>query len=267
MDEVFSTRSADEAEARAALGESSLESGNLELAFARFGEALRLDPHSERAKQGVLRCLESRHPRLRPLLRYTIWLSRRAAPVRGGIVIGGYLVLRLASGYLGRNPTLQKWAYPLVGLLLVFVFVHFAADSLFHWLLYRDPTGRQVLTDRQVRDVHLVGVFFLFVVALPVGFLAALFGKTGLLVAGVSYLVLPLVVLLKIPPERSRLVPSLVLGVSCVLFCAVASVEASRAPSADHPQPGVGSFVFAVLLSVATMVLANRARFPIRPRS
>jgi len=103
-------------------------------------------------------------------------------------------------------------------------------------------------------------------IAIPVGALATVLGKPALLIGAIAYLVLPVASLKKIPPDRSRLVPGLVLGVSCLLCFALFSVEWTRPASADHPHPGVSSFVLAVLLSVTTMLVVNRRRFPVEAR-
>jgi hypothetical protein len=124
-----------------------------------------------------------------------------------------------------------------------------------------------VLSDVQVRDAHLVGVLLLFAGAIPIGFLAWLLGKAGFLAAAFLYLLLPIRFVSKIPAARSRWTPSIVLAFAWLVCLAVFATEWSRPRGKDPLTPGLESFAIAVVLSLTTLLIANRARFPVRKRA
>ena len=260
------TQDRDEAGARAAQGWSSLHGGAADQALTLFEESLRLDPRNPSAREGVVAAMRFRIVFLRPMLRYLLWLSRHSKAVRFAIVVGGYVLLRGALKIAEVNPSFSKWFFPLAALTFLFAFVHWGSDPIFNWLLLKDPRTRRLLTDVQVRDAHLVGVLLLFGLAIPVGFLAWLFGKAGFFAAAFLYLLLPILLIRKIQGARARLTPCIVLALAWLTCLAVFSAEWPRPRGTEPLTPGLGSFALAVVFSLATMLVANRARFPVRRR-
>jgi Flp pilus assembly protein TadD len=138
-------RDADDAFAHTGRGWIGLRTGETNTA-AHFRNALRIDPDSEWAKEGLIQSLKARNPVFRLMLRYFLWMETQTAArqrlfIFGGII--GYTVLRrLAIAQPGLAPLI----WPLLGLYIAFVLLSWLADPLFDTLLRFDAEGRTALS-------------------------------------------------------------------------------------------------------------------------
>jgi len=77
------------------LGWTCLHQGQHREALQHFREALRLDPESEWARNGMIYALRARFVAYRLLLTFYLWMSRLNPKVRSGILIGAVILMRV----------------------------------------------------------------------------------------------------------------------------------------------------------------------------
>jgi Flp pilus assembly protein TadD len=159
-------RDADDAFAHAGRGWIGLRAGEAD-ASAHFRNALRIDPESEWAKEGLIQSLKARNPIFRLMLRYFLWMETQTAGrqrlfIFGGII--GYSVLRRVAV---AQPGLAPLIWPVLGLYIVFVLLSWIADPLFDTLLRFDAEGRRALSaDRISASNWLAAALIAIVIAL-----------------------------------------------------------------------------------------------------
>jgi tetratricopeptide (TPR) repeat protein len=138
-------------------GWAQLEAGDHRAAMASFREALRLNPHSEWAKRGVIKALNARNPLYRVMLSYFFWMSRMTPRVRYTVIFGLAIGRVLVQNIAEQNPAAAPFLYPIIAAYVLFVLFTWTADPLFNLLLRFDPVGRYVLSPAQVRAANGVG--------------------------------------------------------------------------------------------------------------
>jgi len=138
-------------------GWAQLEGGDHRAAMASFREALRLDPHSEWAKRGVIKALNARRPLYRVLLGYFFWMSRMTPRARYTVIFGLAIGRAILQSIADQNPAAAPFLYPVIAAYLLFVLFTWTADPLFNLLLRFDPVGRYVLSPKQIRAASGVG--------------------------------------------------------------------------------------------------------------
>lgn len=139
-------------------GWALLEGGQHKPAMESFREALRLDPHQEWAREGIVSALKARNPAYRLLLAYFFWMSRMPPGLRTGVWIGLFVVTRLLRGVAKTNPAAAPFIQPLLFLYALFCLFTWIADPMFNLLLRFDPVGRYALSPRQSRSAVGVGL-------------------------------------------------------------------------------------------------------------
>jgi tetratricopeptide (TPR) repeat protein len=130
-------------------GYAYLQAGDHRNALLHFREALRLDPGSAAAREGVLGALNARNPIYRLLLRYFFFMSRIPRGMQFVLLFGGWYVVNVASNVSSHNPGLAPYIVPVRIGYIVFVFLAWTANPLFNVLLRFDPLGRLALTRQQ----------------------------------------------------------------------------------------------------------------------
>jgi hypothetical protein len=145
------SRYPDNASIHANYGWALLQQGKSVEAMHAFREALRLEPHLEWARQGVVQAFKARNPLYQWLLRYFLWMSRLNLRTKGLIVVLGWLLAQLLG--------------PLLWLYLLFVFLTWVADPLTTLLLRLDRYGRLVLSERDINASNWVGGLLLVALA------------------------------------------------------------------------------------------------------
>ncbi len=134
------------------MGWTKLDGGEVRDAMHHFREALRLDPSSEYARQGIVEALKARNPAYRLVLRMGLSLVKLPKSVQWSIFVGGFVGYRLLRGFAAANPTFS----PAIGLLLsaymVFCWCAWFAVPVFNLLLRFDRDGRHALNDEQIRE-------------------------------------------------------------------------------------------------------------------
>jgi len=162
-------------------------------ALVHFREALRIDPTLEYAQQGIVESLKARNPLYRWMLVYFLWMARLSDGARWGIILGGYLIMRVLRGAGRANPDLLPWITPILVLYFVFVLLTWFAYPLFNLLLRFNKFGWYALN----RDQRSASNWFGACLAIFVGGLVAELAfrfPLGILVAGFAVgMALPLV--------------------------------------------------------------------------
>ena len=148
-------------------------------ALPHFREALRLDPTSESARQGLVQSLHARSPLYRWMLRYYLWTSRLTQTEFWGammLVSAINSALRAAARVF---PPLLILLIPYFIFYMAFTFFSWISDSLFNLLLRLSPTGKLILSKDEAASAAgcgFTGMLFLINVC---AFIAALFLRPG----------------------------------------------------------------------------------------
>lgn len=212
-------------------GWSLLESGQQDLAFEHFREALALDPESDWAREGIVEALKSRNVVYRYLLRYFLFMSRLSRTVLWGIMIGGYLLMRWLMSYAASHPEASPYCMTLVVAYAAFALLTWLGQPLFNLILFTDKFGRRALSADQRRQAICVGG--LLVTGSVIAVATALVSTSKL--DGVVYKSALWIALLSLPtvaifqcavgwPRRTALFATLALGVLAIIPMVVVAV-------------------------------------------
>ena len=139
---------------QAQAGWVALETNRPKEALEHFREALRLDPESDFAREGLVEALKARYYVYRLFMRFVYWSGTLSDGVRRGLFLGAYLVVRFVP--------------LLLPLYLAFVFMSWFSDVIFESLLRVSAYGRLALSEQQTRHSNQ----FLGLLAVAVGALA-----------------------------------------------------------------------------------------------
>ena len=136
-------------------GWAALQAGERDAAERHFLEALRLDPRSEAAREGLLESFKSRAPWYRAWLRVNLWLARFSRGNRWLILIGLFLVVRFSRSML-RGPLAPFGALLTVLWLGLVLWVHLASGTA-NAIVLLDGRARHALRPRERLEAIAVG--------------------------------------------------------------------------------------------------------------
>jgi len=111
-------------------GWNKLSAGDHRGALGHFREALRLDPNSELAKQGMVAACRARNPLYRAVLRYFLWVGRLDRRAYFAAVAVGAFGAKLLAGLARAVPATRVVVLPLLVLYASLVIVSAAAAPL-----------------------------------------------------------------------------------------------------------------------------------------
>lgn len=160
------------------MGWTLLESGDHRKALEHFREALRLDPTSEWAREGIVEAMKARNPIYRGMLRYFFWMGKLQAKAQWALILGAVIGVRFLRSAAKGNPTLEPVAAAISVLYLVFMAATWLAKPLFDLILRLDAFGRLCLSEDQIKGSNLLGATLLAALGLA---LAGWFLPSGLL--------------------------------------------------------------------------------------
>ncbi|MGX5818928.1 tetratricopeptide repeat protein [Chitinophaga lutea] len=133
-----------------------LENGDAKGALRHFAEALRIDPSSRMAQQGMVEALKGKYLVYRLYLRYMFWMSNLTAGYQWAFVIGFFLASRGLNALSNTYPALQPFVVPLLVLLVVFAFSTWIIQPLGNLFLRFNQYGRYLLDKREILASNLV---------------------------------------------------------------------------------------------------------------
>lgn len=196
---------AEDAFAHAGRGWIGLRSGDPS-SIDHFQEALRLDPSSEWAREGLIESLKARNPMYRTLLRWFLWIHaqtrlRQSVIIFGGII--GYSVLRRVAV---NRPDLAPFIWPILIAYILFIVVSWIADPLFDTLLRFDKEGRTILTPDRIRASNwlVVGIGSAAIAAVAAA--AGVHDHMIFVAITLGFLILPIAATFQVDPGRGRTV-------------------------------------------------------------
>jgi tetratricopeptide (TPR) repeat protein len=142
-----------------AAGWNLLHAGKYEEAQTHFREALRLNPESELAREGLVESFKTRSRIYRLYLRWVLWLSGKSDNFQFGLFIGAWLAVRYVRKALpGPLGTLIVNCY-----LIFVVWVH-VARGLGNFILVCDRNARHALRRNEQWEACVVGLCMIFAV-------------------------------------------------------------------------------------------------------
>lgn len=122
---------------QAQAGWVALETNRPKEALEHFREALRLDPESDFAREGLVEALKARYYVYRTFMRFVYWSGTLSGGLRRGLFLGAYVVVRFVP--------------VLLPIYLIFVYMSWFSDVIFESLLRFSAYGRMALSERQTR--------------------------------------------------------------------------------------------------------------------
>ncbi len=172
-------------------GYTLLQKGDFDAAIQAFGEALRLEPNFDAAKEALVEALKGRYKIYALFLKYVFFMSRLTSGQQFGIFIGGYIAQRFG------NATLTNAGYPLfgglvTGIYLILIIFTWGASSIFNALLFLHPIGRYALDKKEKRislavNINLLVAIILAITGIALGSLAIAVPAIGFMVCIIPY--------------------------------------------------------------------------------
>lgn len=162
-------RNAEDDSAHTSAGWMSLMRGDHKQANQHFLEALRINPMSENARMGLIESFRARSWMYRANLRFCHWMSQFTEGRQNAIMIGGFVVYQMLSGYL--KTVSPFWANVVIGIWLVLALWSHLARGLSTSFVTMDRFARQALKPREYWEGVVVGgLIFLSLAALLLGY-------------------------------------------------------------------------------------------------
>lgn len=193
----------DNASGHANLGWSWLRRGEHREAAGHFREALRLDPGSDWAREGMVESLEARYLLYRVLLRFFFWMDTLSSGARMAVIFGGYFAIRVLRNVARDHEALAPVITPLVVAYGLFAVMTWIGSALFDLLLRLHPDGKLALRRRDIFAADLVGG--LLAVAVVLAVVGALGGGVRWLTSAMvlGSLAIPMPHAIRQPPSSS----------------------------------------------------------------
>jgi tetratricopeptide (TPR) repeat protein len=133
-----------------------LRQSNPEQALESFREALRLEPTLDWAREGIIEALKARKGLYRLFLRYSFWMASLTPRARWFVIIGLFVLARIARATLRENPELLPILGPALGVYFLFVLATWIAGPLSNLLLRFDRFGRLALRPHEMMASNLI---------------------------------------------------------------------------------------------------------------
>ncbi|HEX5324367.1 MAG TPA: tetratricopeptide repeat protein [Capsulimonadaceae bacterium] len=205
-------RDPENAYTHATLGWSLLEQGQPKQAMIHFREALRLEPEMEWARVGIIEAMKARNPIYRILLGYFFWMSRLGSQKQSAVIIGAYILSRVARGVAAAEPGLRPFVLPLIFAYALFAYVTWTSQPLFNLLLRLDPFGRLALTKRQIAASNWFGLTLLVSLGCFIGWLVTQRDSLLLETVGFLFISIPVAIFFRSNLRKSATPYSMIYG-------------------------------------------------------
>lgn len=236
-------------------GWSSLQAGDRQRAETHFREALRLDPDSEAAREGLLESFRARSVFYRAYLSYSFMMQRFTAGKQWLIIIGIYLAYRVLGSALGAIHPLFAGVLALAWLgIVLWVWL---APGVGNFLILLDRSARLALKrGERWQGIAVGGGLLAGIGAAAGGFLSgyppALFAGAGLVLSTV-----PASLAFDNESRKGRWVFGGVTAYVHLTTIVIFVVEALRPDAAElHPVTTTGGLV-ALIAAISCTWLGN----------
>ena len=235
-------------------GWTALQAKDQPRAEQHFREALRLDPESDMAREGLLESFRARSWFYRAYLSYCFFMQRHTEGKQWMIFLGAFAVYQVSRKYLESiNPV---YSGVLVAIWLGLVLWVWLAPGVGNFLILLDRSARLALKPAERHQGVAVGGVFALGALATVGGLVS--GYYPVLLAGIGMLAttIPASLTFGNGSSRGRLVFG---GITVLVYAAVGTMivlEWVRYPATMHPlSRGLGAF--ALFATVACTWLGN----------
>ena len=149
----------------ASSGWVALENGTIKKALDYFKEALKLNPNSNYAKDGMSKALKSKNLVYRWYLKYAFWIGNMSSKNQYIFIIGIYLAYRFGVKALNQFD-LAYLALPLIVIYLFFALGAWIMEPLANSILNFDRYGKYLLNQREKQSGYIfLSLFLLFLIA------------------------------------------------------------------------------------------------------
>jgi tetratricopeptide (TPR) repeat protein len=135
-----------------------LEKGDYKKALEHFREALRLNPHSQYAKAGLVEGLKARYWIYRIFLRYQFWIGNMKGGLQWAVILGFYFGSRLLNIISESNPSIKPFLTPIIICYTVFAISTWVISPLSNLFLRLNAYGKYALTEKEIKSSNFVGV-------------------------------------------------------------------------------------------------------------
>jgi hypothetical protein len=216
------------ARTHASLGWTLLENGDRRTALHHFREALRLDPHFEAARSGLVTALKAGNPVFRVLLASSFWMARQPSWVRAAVIAGPFVGIPLIGQVAARHPASAAFLTPLLWLYAAFVLFCYIGDPLFNLLVRLHPDGRRALSPDRAAESNGIGLLLAASLVLTgVWFIA----DDGIALTGAVFLALytlPVSAMFRAPAGRPRWLMAVYVGMLGLVAVSAVAIELIR---------------------------------------
>lgn len=215
--------------AHANAGWGALQRGERVRAEEHFREALRLDPNSETAREGLVESFRARSPFYRAYLAYSFFMQRFTGGRQWAIVLGLYLLYQVLRRTLQHFDPL--YALALVALWLALVLWVWLAPGVGNFLLLLDRSARLALTKPERRQGFAVGGGLLAGFLLGAAGFATVYAPALLAGCGLLASTVPAALAFDNESGAGRTVFGAILGYVYAATLAIVAIEAVRFPA------------------------------------
>lgn len=147
-------RNPEDSAAHALMGWSHLHKGRTADAVSEYTEALRLDPESDSAREGLVTAMKSRNPLYRLMLKWFLFQTRIKGRYIFAIMIGTIIARSFLRRMASQTPSLALLFNGLFWAMVGFILLTWVAEPIFNLLLRLDRVGRNALSPRDVRQTN-----------------------------------------------------------------------------------------------------------------
>ncbi len=182
------------------VGWSYLEKNKILKAQTHFKEALKLNPNSDFAREGMITAVKANNKIYNLYLRYAFWISNKSQKNQWFFIIGIYLVYRFSVKLLSASG-LTFIAIPLIIVYLIFALGSWFIDPLSNMILLFDKFGKYLLD----KNKKLSGqIFFVLLMCSGIFFLIYLFLRNQYFILVSASFIAALLPLVKFPLAESN---------------------------------------------------------------
>jgi Tfp pilus assembly protein PilF len=177
-------------ETHASLGWLALQQGDRRKAKEHFREALRLDPNSEWAREGVLEAIKAWNPVYRLFLKYIFLMQSLGRRGQWGVIVGGYVGYRIIGDIARNSPQWAPYLYPFIVAYIAFVLLTWLARPLANLSLRLHPLGKLALSHDERIASNWIGGFLAAAILFGLGAWirdSLLLGPPALVCAGMLF--------------------------------------------------------------------------------